>query len=98
MVNCYSGMMDTNLVVPIAVDHTAVAFDYYFPEVEEARVERSIKVSALVQEEDRDICEAVQRGLGSRWYDTGRYSVRRENGAHQFHQMLGRALQLYLNG
>jgi choline monooxygenase len=45
-----------------------------------------------VQREDVAICEAVQRGLRSRGYVAGRYSVRRENGVHHFHSLLGRFL------
>jgi choline monooxygenase len=38
------------------------------------------------------ICAAVQKGLRSRTYDRGRYSVRRENGVHHFHRLLARFL------
>ncbi len=38
-------------------------------------------------------CEAVQKGLQSRSYDRGRYSVRRENGVHHFQSLLTRALR-----
>ena len=31
MINIYEGVMDTNLVVPLAVDRTEVIFDYYLP-------------------------------------------------------------------
>ena len=34
------------------------------------------------------ICDAVQRGLGSRAYLAGRLSVRREAGEHLFHRLL----------
>ena len=46
-----------------------------------------------VQREDVAICEAVQKGLASRTYDRGRYSVRRENGVHHFHGLLAEALK-----
>jgi len=42
----------------------------------------------LVQREDVAICHSVQRGLGSRAYDTGRLSARREAGEHLFHRLL----------
>ncbi|HKD18553.1 MAG TPA: SRPBCC family protein, partial [Thermoanaerobaculia bacterium] len=45
------------------------------------------------QQEDIAICEAVQKGLRSRTYDRGRYSVLRENGVHHFHELLTRALR-----
>ena len=41
-----------------------------------------------IQDEDIEICEAVQRNLRSRVYDRGRYSAARENGVHHFHSLL----------
>jgi choline monooxygenase len=91
MINCYAGAMDTNLVVPLAVDRTAVVFDYYFADVSAAAAARnraSIAVSERIQDEDVAVCAAVQRGLGSRAYSAGRLSVRREAGEHLFHRLL----------
>jgi phenylpropionate dioxygenase-like ring-hydroxylating dioxygenase large terminal subunit len=76
MINCYAGYMDTNLVLPLDVDHCRVIFDFFFSDVSEAAREyneQSVKVSDRVQVEDLDICEAVQRGLKSRAYGAGRY-------------------------
>jgi choline monooxygenase len=91
MINIYEGVMDTNLVIPLAVDRTEVIFDYYFTDVSEAARERnlaSIAVSEQIQIEDAAICESVQRGLSSRAYNSGRLSVRREAGEHLFHRLL----------
>jgi len=91
MINAYEGVMDTNLVLPLAVDRCAVVFDYYFAETgpqAEARNRESIRVSEVVQDEDMAICDAVQKGLGSRAYLAGRLSVRREAGEHLFHRLL----------
>lgn len=91
MINAYEGVMDTNLVLPLAVDRCAVVFDYYFADTSaaaEARHRESIAVSEKVQDEDMAICDAVQRGLGSRAYVAGRLSVRREAGEHLFHRLL----------
>ncbi len=91
MLNAYEGVMDTNLVVPMGVDQCAVIFDYYFADISsaaEARNRESIKISEKVQDEDVGICDAVQRGLGSRAYLAGRLSVRREAGEHLFHRLL----------
>jgi choline monooxygenase len=41
-----------------------------------------------VQQEDIVICETVQKGLQSRSYDIGRFSVQRENGVHHFHSLV----------
>jgi phenylpropionate dioxygenase-like ring-hydroxylating dioxygenase large terminal subunit len=91
MVNVYGDAMDTNLVIPRAVDRTDVVFDFYFADASADARERhraSIAVSEQIQDEDVAICESVQRGLGSRAYSTGRLSVRREAGEHLFHQLL----------
>jgi len=91
MMNYYEGVLDTNLVRPLAVDHTEVVFDFYFADVSESARERnlaSINVGDRIQQEDLDICESVQRGLRSRAYNAGRLSVRREAGEHLFHRLL----------
>ncbi len=91
MINAYEGVMDTNLVLPLAVDKCAVVFDYYFADISKKALKRnraSIKVSERVQDEDMAICDSVQRGLASRAYVAGRLSVRREGGEHLFHRLL----------
>ena len=91
MINAYAGVLDTNLVLPLAVDQCAVVFDYYFADTgsaAEARNKQSIRVSETVQDEDMAICDAVQKGLASRAYLAGRLSVRREAGEHLFHRLL----------
>ena len=96
MINCYAGYMDTNLVLPVDVDHCRVIFDFYFGDVSESQRqynEGSVAVGARVQEEDLGICEAVQRGLKSRAYGAGRLSVRREAGEHLFHRLLAADLR-----
>ncbi|PYX64561.1 MAG: (2Fe-2S)-binding protein [Acidobacteria bacterium] len=96
MINCYEGYMDTNLVLPLDVDHCRVIFDFYFADVSETRRkynQESVAVGARVQDEDLGICEAVQRGLKSRAYRAGRLSVRREAGEHLFHRLLAADLK-----
>ncbi len=100
MINAYEGVMDTNLVVPLAVDKCAVIFDYYFADIThaaDAHHRQSIAVSEKVQEEDMAICDSVQRGLSSRAYIAGRLSVRREAGEHLFHRLLHADLTAAIN-
>lgn len=88
--------MDTNLVIPVDVDHCHVIFDFYFGDVSDARREyneQSVNVGNRVQEEDLGICEDVQRGLKSRAYRAGRLSVRREAGEQLFHRLLAADLK-----
>ncbi|HST09505.1 MAG TPA: SRPBCC family protein, partial [Terriglobales bacterium] len=96
MINCYAGYMDTNLVIPLDVDHCRVIFDFYFSDISEARRDyntQSLAVCDRVQSEDLGICEDVQRGLKSRAYGAGRLSVRREAGEQLFHRLLAADLK-----
>jgi phenylpropionate dioxygenase-like ring-hydroxylating dioxygenase large terminal subunit len=97
MLNVYEGVMDTNLVLPLGPDACRVVFDFYFageggPAAEAFRA-RSVEVAHQIQLEDVGICEEVQRGLRSRSFDTGRFSVRREAAGYHFHQLLARRLR-----
>jgi choline monooxygenase len=96
MLNLYQGVMDTNLVLPLGPERCRVIFDFWFGDTEGAAAEKfmreSMDVAHQVQLEDTGICEEVQRGLGSRSFDTGRFSVRREAGGYHFHQLLSRYL------
>jgi choline monooxygenase len=96
MINVYQGVMDTNLVLPLGPDRCRVIFDFYFAHTEGPEAERfiadSIAVADQVQQEDMGICEEVQRGLASRSFRTGRFSVRREAAGYHFHRLLARHL------
>ena len=95
MLNVYGGYMDTNLVVPTGPDSCRVTYEFYFEDVgaaARAHIEQSINVAEQIQFEDARICEAVQRGLASRSFEAGRYSVRREAAVHAFHRLLARFL------
>jgi choline monooxygenase len=96
MINIYEGVMDTNLVLPVAADRCMVQFDFFFKDVSDgarAANAESVAVSDRIQDEDVDICESVQRGLRSRAYGAGRLSVRRERGEHLFHRLLEKDLR-----
>jgi choline monooxygenase len=96
MINLYQDVMDTNVVLPLGPERCKVIFDFYFARREGEEAERfiaqSIAVAHQVQEEDMGICEEVQRGLRSRAFDTGRFSVKREAGGLHFHRLLAQAL------
>jgi len=96
MLNWYEGYLDTNFVIPLAVDRCEVIFDFFFGSAGPATmpyIRESIGVSERVQQEDIAICDGVQRGLGSRAYQAGRLSVRREAGEHLFHRLLAADLK-----
>ena len=92
MLNVYPDNYSTNLIVPLGAERTLTIFEWYFLEPDrdatKEALRRTIEFSDEIQLEDIGICEAVQRGLRSRTYERGRYSVRRENGVHHFHGLL----------
>ncbi|HYV03599.1 MAG TPA: SRPBCC family protein [Blastocatellia bacterium] len=92
MLNVYTDNYSTNLIVPLGPERTLTIFEWYFRDLDNSDVQeavkRSIEFSDEIQREDIAICEAVQRGLRSRTYTSGRYSVKRENGVHHFHGLL----------
>ena len=97
MLNIYPDNYSTNLVVPLGPERAQTIFEWYFrdpdsPETQE-KLQQTIAFSDEIQIEDIKICEDVQRGLRSRYYEPGRYSVRRENGVHHFHGLLSYYLQ-----
>lgn len=97
MLNIYPDNISTNLIVPLSHDKTLTIFEWFFRDVQSPavreRVKRAVAFSDEVQQEDIGLCENVQRGLRSSTYDRGRYSVKRENGVHHFHMLLGEFLE-----
>ncbi len=96
MLNCLPGRLQTNRVLPLGVDRCRIEFDYYYdgdPAAAEtlARRERDELFSDEVQDEDRLICEQVQRGLASGSYVPGRLNPQREVAVHHFQELLRRA-------
>lgn len=92
MLNILPGRMQTNVVLPVAPDRCRVVFWYYYADVESAaarrKIEEDVAYSDGVQREDMAICEHVQRGLSSRAYDRGRFSVEQEQGVYHFQSLL----------
>jgi choline monooxygenase len=97
MLNIYPDNIQTNLIVPLSHHQTLTTFEWFFHDAGSAsvreRAAKAIGFSEVVQQEDIHICEAVQHGLQSATYDRGRYSVKRENGVHHFHTLLGEFLR-----
>ena len=86
MLNIYPDNLSSNLILPMGLDRTLTVFEWFAYEGEVAQA--TIDFSDEIQREDIRICESVQRGLCSRHYNQGRFSVKRENGVHHFHGLL----------
>lgn len=95
MLNILPGRLQVNRVVPVSADRCQVIFDFYYDDIESEQAKRTIAedlaFSEKVQQEDIDICEHVQRGLASRAYDKGRFSVDAEVGVYHFQCLLKEA-------
>lgn len=92
MLNILPGRLQTNVVQPLGHDRCRVVFDYFQADPASAeareRLAADVEYSDRVQEEDREICEHVQRGLSSRAYDRGRFSPEMEVGVYHFQTLL----------
>jgi choline monooxygenase len=92
MLNVYPDNMSANLIIPLGPEKTLTIFEWFA--YGESPVEQAtIDFSDEIQQEDIRICESVQRGLRSRHYDRGRFSMKRENGVHHFHGLLAEFLE-----
>jgi choline monooxygenase len=89
MLNVLPGRLQTNRVVPLAVDRCRVEFEYFYArDIGPQQRSEDQQFSHQVQLEDIAICEAVQRGLASGSYVAGRLNPHHESGVLQFHQLL----------
>jgi len=90
MLNIMPGRLQTNRILPLGPGRCRVEFDYYYAQDEQAmaRIAADQSFSDEVQTEDITICEAVQKGLASGFYDAGRLCPKRESGVWHFQNLL----------
>ena len=92
MLNVYLDNTSINIIIPVGHDKTLTLFEWYFepPGTGEGweSMQQIIAFSDEIQQEDIELCEWVQRGLRSKAYDRGRFSVLRENGVHHFQSLV----------
>ncbi|MBC8100439.1 MAG: Rieske 2Fe-2S domain-containing protein [Armatimonadetes bacterium] len=92
MLNVYLDNTSINIILPLGPDKTLTIFEWYFEQPGTGSgwesMQQIIAFSDQIQQEDIEICEIVQKGLGSRSYNTGRFSALRENGVHHFQTLV----------
>lgn len=88
MLNVYPDNLSSNIILPLGHEKTLTIFEWFGYGESGAVSPETIEFSDEIQQEDIRICESVQRGLASREYRQGRFSVKRENGVHHFHLLL----------
>src|SRR5450432_116748 len=92
MLNVYPDNLSSNIIVPLGPERTLTIFEW-FAYSDDGVEQATIDFSDEIQQEDIRICESVERGLRSRNYNQGRFSVKRENGVHHFHGLLDEFLR-----
>jgi choline monooxygenase len=87
MFNFYPWGLSINIVQPVSIDQNKVSFLTYVWK-EELFNKGAGSGLDTVEMEDEEVVEAVQKGVRSRFYHHGRYSVTREQGIHHFHSLI----------
>jgi len=91
MFNFYPWGLSINIVKPQGLSLTTVSFLTYV--ADEAKYNKGAGSGLdTVEMEDEEVVEAVQKGVRSRYYAHGRYSVTREQGTHHFHRLIANYL------
>ncbi|MBD0332851.1 MAG: Rieske 2Fe-2S domain-containing protein, partial [Chitinophagaceae bacterium] len=87
MFNFYPWGLSINIVKPVSIDKTKVTFLNYVWKDEKLNSGAGAQLDR-VELEDEEVVENVQKGIRSRFYDHGRYSVTREQGTHHLHKLI----------
>lgn len=91
MFNFYPWGLSVNIVKPLSIKQCKVRFILYV--YDESKLEQGAGADLdKVEREDEFVVENVQKGLQSRFYQTGRFSPKREACVHHFHQLLAKSL------
>lgn len=92
MFNFYPWGLSVNIVKPVSPSLTKVIFQSYVWK-EEKRDSGAGSGLDKVEMEDEEVVENVQKGIRSRFYQHGRYSVTREQGTHHFHRLIAQFMK-----
>lgn len=87
MFNFYPWGLSVNIVKPIDTSQTKISFLTYLWDESKYNTGAGSGLDT-VEMEDEEVVEHVQKGIHSRFYQHGRYSVTREQGTHHFHRMI----------
>ncbi len=92
MFNFYPWGLSVNIVMPVSTGESRVRFLTFV--WKESLFDSGAGADLnSVEMEDEEVVEAVQKGVRSRFYSRGRYSVTREQGTHHFHRLLSSFLK-----
>ena len=94
--NIYPTGMNIERMVPLGPHRTKLIYNFFFQDISpaaEPAIEAAMAATLAVTNEDKRICEAVQRNLDISLYDTGRLSPRHENGVWYFQKRVREAVE-----
>jgi choline monooxygenase len=87
MFNFYPWGLSFNLVQPLDTGSCKVSFLSFV--YDQAKLNTGAGSGLdTVEMEDEEVVQYVQKGIRSRFYQHGRYSVRHEKGTHHFHSLI----------
>lgn len=86
MFNFYPWGLSLNVVEPLGPKRTKIRFRTYFYR-DNTKMRKFNRIHET-EMEDEAVVESVQKGLKSRFYDSGRFSPVMEQGVHHFHRLL----------
>ena len=87
MFNFYPWGLSINTVTPLSPTRSKVSFFTYVWKGEKLNMGAGAALDK-VELEDEEVVQNVQKGIASRFYKHGRYSVTREQGTHHFHRLI----------
>ena len=90
--NLYPDGMNVERFMPLGPRQVRIEYSYFFADPEAPANAEAVRLSGALLDEDRLICEAVQRNLESGAYDTGVLSPKHENGVAAFQQLVRDAI------
>ena len=91
MLNYYSWGLSINIIEPISQNKTRIRFLSY-PIKDKKQPKNSNATLDHIEKEDQLAVLNVQKGIKSRFYNSGRYSPQHEKGIHHFHLLLSQYL------
>jgi choline monooxygenase len=92
MFNFYPWGLSINIVQPLSMHQSKISFLTYV--CDESKFNKGAGSNLdTVEMEDEEVVEAVQKGVRSRFYRHGRYSVTREQGTHHFHRIISEFME-----
>ena len=92
MFNFYPWGLSINVVQPLSMQQCKVSFLTYVWKENKFNTGAGANLDT-VEMEDEEVVEAVQKGIRSRFYKHGRYSVTREQGTHHFHRVIAEFME-----